>query len=103
MSIEDAMILSALLEKAKTPREAEVALKVYDQVRRPRTQSIVQSSRGTGLIMTGRDGNGLSAQMLKEKLSSRWDFIHQFDLKKHRDDALEKFEVELASHSSKGV
>lgn len=50
MSIEDSLILSTSLHRAKTPVETIAALKVYDQVRRPRTQRIVESSRATGDI-----------------------------------------------------
>ena len=53
MSIEDSLILSTLLGRAKTPVEVLTALKVYDQVRRPRTQRIVESSRATGDMLTG--------------------------------------------------
>ncbi|KAH8166880.1 hypothetical protein CIB48_g1319 [Xylaria polymorpha] len=47
-SIEDSLILSTLLGRARSPSEAHADLKAYDQVRRPRTQCIVDSSRETG-------------------------------------------------------
>lgn len=53
MSIEDSFILSTLLDHARTPVEAVAALKAYDQVRRPRTQRIVESSRETGDMLIG--------------------------------------------------
>lgn len=98
MSIEDTLILSTLLSHAKTPTEAQIALKVYDQVRRPRTQRIVESSRGTGLIALGLgEETKLDLGQLKAKLLPRWDFIIDFDNKKHRDEALEIFQKELKS------
>ncbi|KAK7749036.1 hypothetical protein SLS53_001062 [Cytospora paraplurivora] len=54
MFIEDNIVLSTLLGRAETPAQAQMALKVYDEVRCPRTQRIVRSSRGTGIIVTGR-------------------------------------------------
>ncbi|KAI1772912.1 FAD/NAD(P)-binding domain-containing protein [Hypoxylon cercidicola] len=96
MSIEDSLILSALLGRAKSPTEALTALKVYDHVRRPRTQRIVESSRVTGLILAGRgEETGLDLGMLREKLVPRWDFIADFDNEKHRDEAVELMEREL--------
>lgn len=90
MSVEDSLILSTLLGHAKTVAGARIALNVYDQVRRPRTQSIVKSSRETGLILSGLDEDlGLNLEKLRAQLLSRWDFIINFDNKKHRDDALE--------------
>lgn len=95
MSIEDSLILSTLLGRATNTAEAEVALKVYDQVRRPRTQRIVESSRGTGEILVGKGVKGLDLGWLKQNLLSRWDFIINFDNEKHRDEALDMMESEL--------
>ena len=92
MCIEDSLILSTLLGYAKTPVEARTALKVYDQVRRPRTQRIVESSRTVGDILTGKaklDPKTSSAFM------SRWDFIIDIDMEKHRDEALQMMEAGL--------
>lgn len=96
MSIEDGLVLSTLLGRAETPAEAVTALKVYDQVRRPRTQRIVESSRGTGTIVTGRGEDiGLDLTKLREKLLPRWDFIINFDVEKHRDEAVDMMDREL--------
>ena len=98
MSIEDSLILSTLLGRAKTPAEARTALKVYDQVRRPRTQRIVESSRDTGLIVAGLgEETKLDFGKLRAKLLPRWDFIVDFDNEKHRDEAVEMMERELKS------
>lgn len=96
MSIEDCLILANLLGRAETPAEAQTALKVYDQARRPRTQRIVDSSRGTGTIITGRgEDTGLDLAKLKERLLPRWDFIIDFDVEKHRDEAVDMMDREL--------
>ncbi|KAF2658315.1 salicylate hydroxylase [Lophiostoma macrostomum CBS 122681] len=95
MSTEDSLILSTLLGRSITPRDAVAALKAYDQVRRPRTQQIVESSRITGDILTG------TSEQLREyvdtpgKLLSRWDFILDIDMGKHRDEAIAIMEREL--------
>lgn len=92
MSVEDSLILSTLLNRAKTPGEAIAALKVYDQVRRPRTQRIVESSRATGDMLIGV--HELDPEISKSFMS-RWDFIIDIDMEKHRDEALEMMENEL--------
>ncbi|KAI9686696.1 MAG: hypothetical protein M1822_002755 [Bathelium mastoideum] len=98
MSIEDSLILSTLLCRAKTPAEALTALKVYDQVRRPRTQRIVESSRGTGLIMNGLgEDTKLDLEKLRANLLPRWDFIVDFGNEKHRDEAVAMMERDLRS------
>ncbi|KAI2626962.1 hypothetical protein GGS26DRAFT_562231 [Hypomontagnella submonticulosa] len=53
MSIEDILIISVLFGRTKSFTEALAALRAYDRVRRPRTQRIVDSSGGTGTILTG--------------------------------------------------
>lgn len=93
MSIEDSLVLSTLLGNAQTVAHAIIALKVYDTARRERTQRIVESSRETGFIMTGKGKEtGLNLKVLKEKLPQRWNFIINFDNKKHCEEAVELME-----------
>lgn len=100
MAIEDSLILSSLLGHAKTINQARLALEVYDSVRRDRTQRVVESSRDTGMIRTGRSKEfGLDLQTFREKLLSRWDFIIDFDNKQHRDEALEMMDRLIDEHN----
>lgn len=92
MSIEDSLILSTFFGRAKTPAEAITALKVYDHVRRPRTQRIVESSKATGDMLIGV--HELDPETSKSFMS-RWDFIIDIDMEKHRDEALQTMENEL--------
>ncbi|KAI1297463.1 hypothetical protein F5Y03DRAFT_279304 [Xylaria venustula] len=79
-------------EKAR----ARAALKAYDQVRRPRTQRIVESSRDTGMMLIGKGGQ--TGMEMKEagSLLPRWDFILDLDMLEHRNEALQKMLDELA-------
>lgn len=71
-AIEDAMILSALFEQVKDPRQITPALLAYDQVRRPRSQKVVHSSAVTGLILCGRDPEiALDIDKMRELLPGR--------------------------------
>jgi salicylate hydroxylase len=81
--------LSPLLGHAKTTKDTVNALKAYDEVRRPRTQRIVESSWVTGELMTGRGGETkMPLDQVKEKLVHRWDVIFGIELEKHRDEAI---------------
>lgn len=96
MCVEDTLIIASLLGRVASPTEAVLALKVYDGVRRPRTQDVVVASRRTGSLITGKDTIvGLDAAKLEEVLAHRWDFIFDFDNFKHRDEAMEMMEAEL--------
>ncbi|EGE85316.2 hypothetical protein BDDG_08261 [Blastomyces dermatitidis ATCC 18188] len=97
MSFEDALILYTLLGGSKTPAEALVDLQVYDQVRRPRTQRIVESSRNTGRIITGEGEEiGLDLENPRQGQLPRWDFIIDFDNVNARDESVEMMIAELA-------
>ena len=88
-AIEDAMILRTLLASIRLPEQVDAALRAYDEVRRPRTQRIAESSRATGMIMSGRgEGIGVHAEKMREGLKERWEFIYDFDIEKHKEDAL---------------
>lgn len=88
--------MSTLLGQAKTPAEARVALNIFDQVRRPRTQRVVESSHTTGEILTGKYAeSGLDSTKLKKVLAPRWDFIIDFDNEKARDEAVELMQAEV--------
>jgi len=89
MAIEDSLVLSVVLSRAETAAQAPLALKVYDQVRRPRTQQVVESSRRTGFMRTGLDVEvGLDLIKFRQRLLSRWDFIIDFDNREHYAETL---------------
>lgn len=91
-AIEDAMVLEALLKEVKSPNELTAAFKAYDQVRRPRTQRVIESSHGTGIIMCGRGKHvGLDINKIREALPGRWAFIHGQDQKEHKEAAVAAF------------
>lgn len=88
-AIEDAMILQTLLREVREPGQLDAAFRAYDEVRRPRTQRVVASSKVSGGIMCGRgDGIGLDVEKLREALPVRWKFIHELDMKEHNKAAL---------------
>ncbi|KAF2011831.1 salicylate hydroxylase [Aaosphaeria arxii CBS 175.79] len=95
MSIEDSFILATLLGRSTTRNDALAALKAYDQVRRPRTQRIVESSRITGSILTGTSEETRRYIDTPGKLLGRWDFILDLDMEKHRDEAISAMDQEL--------
>ena len=96
-AIEDAMILETLLADVTSPTQLETALKVYDEVRRPRTQQITESSSITGRLMCGKgDGVELDPQKLLEALKKRWEFIYDCNLKEHKQEASALFHKRVA-------
>ncbi|KAI1169852.1 salicylate hydroxylase [Nemania sp. FL0916] len=88
MAFEDVMIIQELLSHVHSPAQIEIAFKVYDELRRPRCQRIIESSWETGIILCGRNEEaGLDPEKLGLQLSTKWDFIVGLDMKEHRNDA----------------
>lgn len=80
--MEDAVVLSALLGRSKTPGQAVQALKVYDEMRRPRGQQLVDASRETGKLHTGRlEGVEFVKEKMVEAVRDRFKWILDFDIK----------------------
>ncbi|KAI1810985.1 hypothetical protein GGS20DRAFT_142737 [Poronia punctata] len=97
MSLEDSLVLSTLLGRATSPKEAQAALRAYDHVRRPRTQRIVESSLTTGMMLIGKGRQTGMEMKLSGNLLPRWDFILDIDMLEHRNEAIQKMLDELAS------
>lgn len=88
------MILGTLLGEIKAPSEIDSAFKAYDAMRRDRCQQVIDSSRGTGLIMCGQDPDaGLDPEKVRNLLAPRWGFIYSLDLKAYKEETLAKMKV----------
>ncbi|KAI0531670.1 salicylate hydroxylase [Xylaria digitata] len=92
MAFEDVMIIQELLRHVQSPAQIEAAFKVYNELRRPRCQRVIDSSRETGMILCGQNADaGLDPEKLGQLLSTRWDFIAGLDMKEHGEEAVVKF------------
>ncbi len=96
MSIEDRLMISTLLGRAKTTVDTLTVLRAYGQIRRPHTQRIVESSRETGVIMSGKGNETkLDLKRLRKILLPRWDFILDYDNEAYCREATEMMESAL--------
>jgi len=94
--IEDAHVLASLLSHPKTTRDTvPQALKVYDEIRRPRAQRMQDTSYEAAQIYEGRSLAGNDKKKLAELLNRRMDWILMFDVKSQRDMAVQSFEQQL--------
>jgi salicylate hydroxylase len=76
MCVEDCYILSELLAETTSTKDLEKAFKAYDEVRRPRSQKLVEESREAGMLYdlqgpTGDDLEGLERNM-KQRMNWIW-------------------------------
>ncbi|RYP24064.1 hypothetical protein DL765_000792 [Monosporascus sp. GIB2] len=91
-ALEDAAVLSHLLTLVKSPDQIEAALQVYDAVRRPRAQKVVQTSYEAGVMyMWSNPEIGDDMNKIMENANQRLHWIWQHDLKTDIKDAEEIF------------
>ncbi|KAI1119911.1 hypothetical protein F5Y10DRAFT_290649 [Nemania abortiva] len=89
-AFEDAVVLGALLGKLSSAGEISTAFRAFDAVRRPRCQRVIESSRQTGQIVCRQSKAGLDPDKLKMELGPRWEFLFNFSLEAHQEEALNK-------------
>lgn len=98
MAVEDALVLSALLSDSdiSSDKELPAALAVYDKIRRPRTQRIVQYSRDNGSLYGMRFPGVLDdIEKIAAELEKRQRWIWDVDLDAHLQEALRLLRREL--------
>ncbi|KAL2005170.1 hypothetical protein VTN00DRAFT_3020 [Thermoascus crustaceus] len=92
MAVEDALVLSTLLGMAQTRHDVRLAFSVYDEVRRPRTQRLVSTSRQAGRLYDMElEGVGDSVDEIRENVSRRMEWIWGLDVEGHVRMAGEAF------------
>jgi salicylate hydroxylase len=88
MAIEDAYILSNLLSAAKNSQDLENCFRVYDTVRRPRTQKVVNNSRLAGacneFVVEGIGDNNAKQSI---DIDNRYRFVWNEDIEQHLVEA----------------
>ena len=90
MCIEDAAVLAELLadENVFSYQDVETAFKIYDAVRKPRGEFLVQTSRFMGDAYERRnEATGDDLEKIKYELVARNSIIHNLDVEKMCRDA----------------
>lgn len=87
MSLEDAYILTTLLGAVTSSDDVSLAFQAYDDVRRPRTQRIVQSSEFTMGVMCDRK----ERSAVEENLLGNWREIVDWRAEEEGTRALQRF------------
>ncbi|KAI1458685.1 mannitol 1-phosphate dehydrogenase [Annulohypoxylon moriforme] len=87
MCIEDSYILSSLIGEAQSIQDLDKAFKAYDEVRRPRTQKLVETSREAGMLYDFElEGDDLEA--IEKNVKARMGWIWDEDLQQELEKAL---------------
>ncbi|KAI0970623.1 salicylate hydroxylase [Xylaria arbuscula] len=95
-AFEDALIIGVLLDCVSSAEQIPAAFQVYDEVRRPRAQKILESSREAGLILCGADERiGLDVESMQTELSARYALIEDLDLITYKEDTVRRLKEVL--------
>lgn len=95
-AIEDALVLETLLGRVREAKFIPNAFAAYDQVRKPRSQRVVKTSREAGkLVGMLAEGVGSDLQKIRERLETRMHWIWNRDLEKQNAEAVALFEESL--------
>jgi salicylate hydroxylase len=81
MGIEDAYILGNLIGEAKSVADLDKVFKAYDEIRRPRTQKLVATTREAGRLWDFElEGHGDNLEAIERSMRSRMAWIWNVDL-----------------------
>lgn len=95
-AIEDALVLVTLLAKVSSPSQISNAFTAFDQVRRPRTQRVVKTSREAGDLQGMKlEGVGSDIAKMRKLLSTRMHWVWHRDLVAQNREVVELFEESL--------
>ena len=82
MGIEDCYILGNLIGQANSVEDLNKAFKAYDEVRRPRTQKLVTTSREAGRLWDFElEGHEDDVDALQRNMENRMQWIWNHDLR----------------------
>lgn len=95
-AIEDACVLETLFGRVKRGKDVPNVFAAYDQVRRPRSQRVVKTSREAGkLLGMMAEGVGGDLEKMRERLETRMRWIWNRDLERQNGEAVALFEESL--------
>lgn len=89
-AIEDAHILAELLSDAdiNKPEQVKWAFKAYDEIRRPRTQRVVSSSKDNAYVLClSFDDVGDDEEKLRETFQQRFRWLWDVDVQEQVEQA----------------
>ncbi len=88
-ALQDAYVLAGLLGHLSTTVDTlSRALEVYDQIRRPFANSIVDGSRLSGIMYEFNSVHGENYEVLGPAIERQWDWVRSPDPVQQLDEAL---------------
>lgn len=90
---EDALVLESLLGRITDVKQIAAAFKAYDQIRHPRTQKVVATSREAGELLSQNNPNvGGCLQKIKQQVEKRMFWMWDKDMSEQVQNAVKAME-----------
>lgn len=91
MALEDAAVLTRLLQHCKAKERIPAAFRAFDQMRRGRTEKLVEWSAEVAKVFMGRSGYDPKGRAEKKSVAMKefWDEVWSIGLESHIAEALE--------------
>jgi salicylate hydroxylase len=80
MGVEDCYILGELLGEAKSVKELENVFQAYEEVRRPRSLKLVETSREAGMLYEFEGPEGDDMEAVERNIVTRMDWVWYHDI-----------------------
>ncbi|KAI1458443.1 FAD/NAD(P)-binding domain-containing protein [Annulohypoxylon moriforme] len=103
-ALEDAAVLDALFAQVRNPNQITRALAAFDEVRRPRSQAVVDLARKFGRVYAyAEDGMHEDPERMRAFFAEMAAFTNEFDVKGQNEVALRMFEKMDGVDGTNGV
>lgn len=90
-AIEDCAILTGILSQLASHHEIESALKAFDEIRRPRSQRVIDITRNFGKLYS-QETEDINLDLMKAELREGGMFTNNVDMTAQLQSAIEAFE-----------
>lgn len=97
LAVEDAFLLGHLFANVTSPEDINAAFRVFDTLRRPRCQQIIDDGRQTGRLFCGQDEvAGVNAKKMGEALGPLFGHLGEIKFASLKEDALKMLQESKA-------
>ncbi|KAF2120332.1 salicylate 1-hydroxylase-like protein [Lophiotrema nucula] len=89
VGVEDCYILGEILAAVSGNEDLEKAFKVYDEIRRPRSLKLVETSRTGAQLYELESELGDDFEAIEDRMETRMDWLWDYDIAEDREKALQ--------------
>ncbi|KAF2196648.1 mannitol 1-phosphate dehydrogenase [Delitschia confertaspora ATCC 74209] len=89
--VEDCYVMCGLMKEARSVEDLEKVFRAFDEVRRPRTQKLVETSREAGMLYEFELEEGDDVDAIQRNMQARMEWIWKADIPAELERAIKIF------------